>query len=766
MLLLPDEIKNHPYWCVRKKKVPYNPLSGHKAEPNNKATFAPYEKAAAVVDQYDGFGVLLVEGLSAIDIDHCIVEGSISPRALEVIEEADSYTEVSPSGEGIRILFRSNPAFQYQDKRYYIKNSELGLEFYISGSTNRYVTVTGQQLPQSGIFRELSDQEINALLERHMLRKKAREEREPASSSGESILLEHEILTKAEKSKNGPLFSALWRGDISGYNSQSEADLALCNILAFWCGRDAAMMDSLFRQSALYRPKWDEKRGADTYGEITVNAAISASRDVYKKQPVIKAKVNESYQEKLHDLNAFKDYSWNDKGTSQLFADLHKDKARFNVTAKEWYVYDGKVWRPDLEAMEVSRLLKYLTDQLFIYSTAIEEEEKKADYQAYIGKLNGKNFRNTIIADARDGYYFKKEDFDRNRFLFNCQNGTYDLASFSFRSHDPKDMLSKLSNVEYDPDAKCPHFERFFREVMSNDKEKMDYLQKALGYALTGDTSEEVLFILYGASTRNGKSTLVETIIHMMGGTQGYAMQMNPETLAQKQNKDSRQQSGDVARLDGCRFLNASEPPKRMLLDTALLKTLTGRDTITARFIHEREFQFVPCFKLFINTNHLPLITDDTLFSSGRVNVVSFDRHFSPEEQDRGLKDRLIEPGEIAGIFNWCLEGLRRYYTEGLRPPASVQASTGEYRANSDKVGNFLSECMEKAPGYRVRGKIVYDCYADWCKANGYGVEGRNNFYADLKSKGLFKEMVWVDGSNMRSAVLDYSLPSRTCQME
>jgi putative DNA primase/helicase len=128
-----------------------------------------------------------------------------------------------------------------------------------------------------------------------------------------------------------------------------------------------------------------------------------------------------------------------------------------------------------------------------------------------------------------------------------------------------------------------------------------------------------------------------------------------------KQNKDSRQASGDIARLNGCRFLNASEPPKRMIFDVALLKTLLGRDTITARHLHEREFEFVPIFKLVINTNFLPLITDDYMFSSGRINVITFDRHFEPHEQDRILKTRLREPENISGLFNWCLVGLRLF---------------------------------------------------------------------------------------------------------
>jgi len=168
---------------------------------------------------------------------------------------------------------------------------------------------------------------------------------------------------------------------------------------------------------------------------------------------------------------------------------------------------------------------------------------------------------------------------------------------------EQKTLLSKIANVSYNPAARSELWQHFINEVMQGDEEKIKYLQKAIGYGITADTSLETCFILYGATTRNGKSTLVETIMHMLGGSSGYAMQMKPESLAQKQNNDSRQANGDIARLAGARFLNVSEPPKKMIFDAALLKTLLGRDSIVARHLHEREFEFDPMFKLFMNTN-------------------------------------------------------------------------------------------------------------------------------------------------------------------
>ena len=292
-------------------------------------------------------------------------------------------------------------------------------------------------------------------------------------------------------------------------------------------------------------------------------------------------------------------------------------------------------------------------------------------------------------------------------------------------------LLSKICNVNYDPSATCPEWDKFLQEIMLGNKEKIQYLQKIAGLSLTGNTEQESCWILYGSTTRNGKSTFCETLIHMLGD---YALTMKPESLAVKQNLDSRQASGDIARLAGCRFVNASEPPKRMLFDTALLKSLLGRDSITARHLHQREFSFIPKFKLVINTNYLPTITDDTIFSSGRINVISFDRHFEPQEQDKHLKERLRTENELAGILNWCIKGLQMYRAEGLTPPQAVQDATNIYRSDSDKIGNFIKECLTQTY-QNSKAKEIYDAYVKWCNDNGYGIEIKEIFFVNRNQR-------------------------------
>ena len=263
--------------------------------------------------------------------------------------------------------------------------------------------------------------------------------------------------------------------------------------------------------------------------------------------------------------------------------------------------------------------------------------------------------------------------------------------------------------------------------------EKTKYLQKAFGYALTGNTRYECLFILYGATTRNGKGTAMETFLRLMGD---YGKTARPETIGARFQPNGNAPSEDVARLNGARFVNISEPDKKLTLSAALVKSLTGNDTITARYLHENSFEYRPQFKMFINTNYLPQITDLTLFSSGRIKTIPFERHFEEWEQDRKLKELFAEPENLSGILNWCIEGLRLLEAEGFAEPQAVRAATAEYEHESDKIALFMEECLQEEKGALCRTSAVYEAYTRWCEGNGFYAENTRNFRSMLAGYG------------------------------
>lgn len=267
-------------------KVPYNPRTGGRAKSNDPATFAPLAAALKAAGGYDGLGVGVFGDLGAIDIDHCVGEGGeISDLAVEIITAMDAYTEYSPSGNGIRILFLA-PRFQYDKARYYTMNAKLGLEIYIAGCTSKFVTVTGNALATLDL--EDRGEQLAAVLEKYMVRPTQKGEALPFDAvigqARQPVPLDLDdavLLEKAQRGKNGADFAALWAGDVSRYGSHSEADMALINALVWWTNGDTQRVDRLFRQSGLMREKWDRPQAGSTYGAITIQNALDTRRGGY-----------------------------------------------------------------------------------------------------------------------------------------------------------------------------------------------------------------------------------------------------------------------------------------------------------------------------------------------------------------------------------------------------------------------------------------------------------------------------------------------------
>lgn len=436
-------------------------------------------------------------------------------------------------------------------------------------------------------------------------------------------------------------------------------------------------------------------------------------------------------------------------------------KCRYNTTAKSWNYYDGKRWTLDAEGMQIERAAVMFEKALQYYSIFFVESadilpDDLSDFRKACDSLARRARRDSAIKDARKYNYFRTEDLDTDLDLLNCQNGILRLSTGELLPHDPKYMISKIAGAEYRPEIKRNDFPVFVDQIMQGDQERVRFIQKYFGYTLTGNPVLDLLVIFYGATTRNGKGTLCETLMRMNGE---YGASIRPETLATQHGRTGASPSDDIARLAGIRFVNCSEPSKGMKFDEAFVKTLTGGDKITARHLYERSFEFYPQFSIVINTNYLPQITDTTLFSSGRIAVVPFDRHFEPSEQDRGLKARLREPENLSAVLNWAYEGYQAYKAEGLELPESVIKATNAYEEDSDKIRRFLTEVCEEEPGIHTSASNMYSQYATWCKDSGIYAEGKQTFFQMLRGRGLLLSSGTVDGKTVRNVVPGYKLP-------
>lgn len=728
---LPQNLKSCGAFCLwqyekdrtgRITKVPYQ-ISGVKASSTDSSTFTTFAEAVDHMDGYSGIGLGVFDDLAAIDIDHCVVDGALSEMAQDIIGIMDSYTEYSPSGTGVRILFRVRDV-SYDKNRYYINNRGIGLEVYVAGYTNRFVTVTGNAI--SGIDVEERSDALMAVLDKYM-----RKEEKPVSAvqAPGSYLSDASVKAKAMASRQGEKFTALWKGIIPEGKSHSEADAALCSMLAFWCGGDMEQMDRLFRASGLYREKWER----DDYRNTTLFKAVSLATDFYR--PMGQTSAADDFNDLQQAVNSLgpaenSRYPWNDIGNGRLFADVFMDIARYVPERKQWFIYDGSRWVSDTGSLKAMELCKALADAVMRYALDIRDEHKRKSYIDHCKKWQSRHVRITILSDAQSVYPISMQEFDADRYLFNCRNGTLDLRTMEFREHSAEDRLTKITHVDYVSGARNDRFSRFINEIMSGDMDKARFLQKALGYSVSGDTRFECMFFLYGETTRNGKGTLMESILRVMGD---YGRAVRPETIALKHSVNSQNPSEDIARLAGIRLANISEPSRGLLLNAAQVKSMTGNDTLNARFLHENSFDFQPQFKLYVNTNYLPVITDTTLFTSGRVLIIPFDKHFEEWEQDKGLKAEFGRPEAQSAILNWMLEGYRLLQTEGFLPPQSVIDATNSYYHDSDKIAQFAEDCLIVDPVAETRTSELYDAYRTWCVGNGCYVENNKNFIAELR---------------------------------
>ena len=321
--------------------------------------------------------------------------------------------------------------------------------------------------------------------------------------------------------------------------------------------------------------------------------------------------------------------------------------------------------------------------------------------------------------------------FDQNPYLINCQNGTFDLKNMCFREHDWADYLTMQTNFEYTmQDVSFPRWEQFVEEVLEGDTAKARYLQKAFGYSMVGVANEECMFILHGKTTRNGKSTMLNAIHHLLGDYAAVA----PAALICRAgtNKNADAANPMLASLKGKRFVTMAENKQDERIDEDTVKQLTGGEEVRARNLYEDPISFLPQFTLWLSCNDLPAITDRSVFMSERVRVVEFNRHFTAAERDKSLKTLFHTPEAMKGIFAWLVEGYALYRREGLVMPSDMEVVIEQYERDNDLVLQFLEDKCKQDADAVIPQKTLYDLYKIWCRSNGLFVFSAKKFSAEL----------------------------------
>lgn len=402
---------------------------------------------------------------------------------------------------------------------------------------------------------------------------------------------------------------------------------------------------------------------------------------------------------------------------------------RYIAHWKKWIVWNGTHWQVDNGPLVQEKELAMVRN-IYAEINKTSDYRERMEIEKYAIKSESTRRRENIVKAATWKLELNAttEELDTNPWLLNLENGTVDLMTGELIAHRQEDMITKIAKVQYDKDADCPMWKQFIREVMDYKVELITFLQTATGWAISGDISEQSMFILYGTGA-NGKSTFLNVIMQILGD---YAISTYTETFM-KRNNDTA--TNDIARLRGTRFVTTTETEQGKRLSEHLIKQATGNDQLTARFLYGEYFNFVPTFKIFMASNHKPVIkgTDHGIWR--RIKLIPFTTTIPDEKRDKYLEQKLLS--EKSGILNWLIEGVLRWQREGLNTPSIVLNATNEYREEMDVIGNFIRERCIQLSGKAIRARELFKVYQEWCEENNEMATSERMFGLRMKELGI-----------------------------
>ena len=718
---IPEEMRALPNWCVwrletvggRETKIPYNARTGEKAKSNDRTTWCTFAEAAHAVEQgqYKGVGFMLSDSpYVCVDLDHCLDGGENEVWARGIVQQLGSYTEVSQSGKGLHIFGRASVERGRRNDR---------IEIY---PDKRFIAMTGALYEDRGTLSDMQGG-INAMMAEHfptdrekggMYSKMSKTPHEGASpqvgkapqvqagAAGQSTAQRSprvDAVIAKLRAENKEMFVALFdRGDTSEYGSGSEADMALMNMIAFAADGDAALMEQVFNASVLgQREKWQTR---PDYRKMTIGTARVGWRE-----------------------NRLAFLPLTDADNAERLRLLYGDDVRYlpeKGKGAAWMRWDGKRWKPTFETglydivINTARLSLAAVQRYFDAAIYMTEEDAKKRL-GYLMKLKNRARMDDCLKVARKVFEASINDFDRKPYALNTQNGILHLKTGVLYPHSRAAMCSRLTRAEYRPEliGQDSLWARTVAQIIPDEEERA-YLQRWAGYLLIGAAPEEKLLFLYGTGG-SGKGTFINTIGYMLGD---YADTVDIEIFLSSRNDGhggGANASPEIAKLAGVRAAMASETPIGRRMNEAKLKSITGRDDITARFLYGQQFTFAPVVKFVLSSNYLPAVHDSTDEGVRRRLVIAPLMQNLDDVRDIHLKERLQEPDEMAAVLAWCVDGCLKWQKEGLgTPPRRFLQQMGMFYADSDTLQQFIDDECYAGEDARASVKDFCDRFAEW----------------------------------------------------
>lgn len=786
---IPQALRDLPRWVLwrlvtkpgagKPTKVPYQALDPQaQAESDNPATWATFDDAWAAVqadpEAFAGIGIMLGDGLAGVDLDDCIdtETGDVDTEALDIIGHFATYTEISPSGRGVKLFLIGTLPSDRGRKFENMWVSKAGrVELYDHG---RFFAVTGNAWPDAPSVVNDRDAKFKALFQRLEARRQA-----GRKTNGHAIPATPGDVPMDVRADRCRKYIERMPDAISGQRGHDRTLQAACETVRFGLD-DSATWDVL---------RWfnDRKTGGERWTDHELAHKIRSAQDLAGSERGIRlnddrprkvnghARVAPAAANDGNDGNGSEvpehgqispsDFPLTDAGNGERLMHRHGDKLLHIALWKKWAVYDGKRWRVDETGAADRLALETIRDvkQQGADLAKGEDDERHAIglrmvKWAHKCESDGKVTAMLHRAAAVKGATILPDRLDTDRWAFNCANGTLELRTGELRPNRREDLITKLSPVRYDPSLTCPDFLRFLDTTFESNGRLIAFVKRMVGYCLTGDTSERAIFILHGCGA-NGKSTLLAVLRELLGP---YAAQVGADALMIKKNEGIR---NDLAKLKGSRVVSAVESDEGRHLAEGLVKNMSGgTDTIAARFLYGEEFEYVPEYKLFLATNHPPIVrgTDSGIWD--RIKMIPFNARFydTAREAEDACRDparvkdkRLLDKlrAELDGILAWAVQGCLEWQRDGLGVPEEVQKATSGYRDNMDRLADFIADCCIVAPGVKAGASEMYATYKIWAALNSEDVMSQTKFGRQLESKGFGSDRDSVTGRKNRIGI-------------
>lgn len=735
---IPGEFKKEKRWIVWKPerlpgsdkptKQPFQPrdITRHAAN-NNPVHWESFEFCMRLLElhrELGGIGYVLQPPYCALDYDHVFNDGKWDDQVVADIERLGTYSEISQSGEGIHIIGIGTPP------------GKIAGVCHVMDSGFLYLT--GNLFPGApGELNDITDT-LKALHEESDLSNEPEEQELPihkkdkyTASIEDDWGLDLAYIGMPDNPRQ--VAPGVWRGGHPEHGSTTGNNYLVDLNKGLWhCWRDpghdtgGGALEMFAIKEQIIRcqdsgPGWFSALGKVKQRELFRRLEDAGYKNRNEKKVPVKKETLPKVAKPKTNLRQ------DDIGNAERFVLRNNLNVRHCHKFGKWFIWDGTRWHLD-ETGRIMGLAKETARDIIQEAYLITNDEKKRNalLKHAIASQN-KGRIDAMLSLARNEVAITPPELDTNRSILNFPNGTLDLKTYEFRDPKREDYCTKITGTNYDKHAECPVWLKFLKEIMDEKQDLIDFIQRAFGYSLTGHVGERVILLCYGTGA-NGKSTLLNTFRKVLGD---YAQSANSDTLCFSHQIRVR---NDIASLRGARYVSMLEIGKERRLDEANLKALTGNDPITARFLHQEHFTYLPEFKIWLAFNHKPVVTDSTQSIWDRIKMIPFIVTIPPENRDPKLQDQLDQ--ELPGIMNWAIEGLKKYDEMGLAEPDIVKVATKEYQTEQDTFGPFLDECCIVKPDTVISFKEIYKAYQDWCVKNKEIAISKKAFTNELHERG------------------------------